>query len=83
MSSDSSMLRERREDSPHAPAQLREAAGMGVEDLLSPSPRFSFYTAGRRAGTHPPAPGQPMGPHDLPAARGRHSQVVKNDEAPS
>lgn len=77
MSSDSSMLRERREDSPHAPAQLREAAGMG------PSPRFSFYTAGRRARTHPPAPGQPMGPHDLPAARGRHSQVVKNDEAPS
>lgn len=54
MSSDSSMLWERGEDSPRTPAQLREAAGKGAEDLPSASPRSSFYTASRGAGTISP-----------------------------
>lgn len=67
------------EDSPHTPAQLGEAVGKGVEDLPSPSPTSSLYTASRGAGTISPSTG---GRYNPPAARGRHSQVVKNDEAP-
>lgn len=49
------------EDSPHTPAQLREAVGKGVEDLPSPSPTSSLYTASRGAGTISPSTGAPHG----------------------
>jgi len=64
------------EDSGCPPARLREAAGKGVEDLPLPSPRSTPYTAGRGAGAVSPSSGARRTLH-------KHSQVVKNDEAPS
>lgn len=61
MSSDSSMLRERGEDSPRTPAQLREAVGKGAEDLPPPLPDLAFTLPAEGPGPSPPEQGQLVG----------------------
>lgn len=74
MSSDSSMLWERGRGWPSRSCPAQGGSRDRAED--SPSPRCSFYTTSRGALRTPRE-------RCAPAARERHSQVVKNDEASS